>query len=62
MTALGDRVVLSKTPVTARVKRLVDEGIITGYRATLSVSKLDFEHIAGCLIPFSGANVCVHIT
>ena len=46
MTALGDRVGLSKTPVTARVKRLEEEGVITGYRATLSASKLGVEHIA----------------
>lgn len=46
MTALGDRVGLSKTPVTARVKRLEEAGIITGYRATLSASKLGVEHIA----------------
>jgi len=46
MTALGVRVGLSKTPVTARVKRLEEEGVITGYRATLSASKLGVEHIA----------------
>ena len=46
MTALGERVGLSKTPVTARVKRLEEEGVITGYRATLSASRLGVEHIA----------------
>ncbi len=46
MIALGERVGLSKTPVTARVKRLEEEGVITGYRATLSASKLGVEHIA----------------
>ena len=46
MTALGERVGLSKTPVTARVKRLEEEGVITGYRASLSASKLGVEHIA----------------
>ena len=46
MIALGERVGLSKTPVTARVKRLEEEGAITGYRATLSASKLGVEHIA----------------
>jgi len=46
MTALGESVGLSKTPVTARVKRLEEEGVITGYRATLSASKLGVEHIA----------------
>ena len=46
MTALGERVGLSKTPVTARVKRLEQAGIITGYRAELSASKLGLEHVA----------------
>jgi Lrp/AsnC family leucine-responsive transcriptional regulator len=46
MTALGDRVGLSKTPVTARVRRLERLGVITGYRAELSAAKLGLEHIA----------------
>lgn len=46
MTALGEKVGLSKTPVTARVKRLERAGIITGYRATLSPMKLGLEHVA----------------
>ena len=46
MTGLGERVGLSKTPVTARVKRLEEDGVIKGYRATLSASKLGVEHIA----------------
>ena len=46
ITALGERVGLSKTPVTARVKRLEEDGVITGYRAILSASKLSVEHIA----------------
>lgn len=46
MTELGSRVGLSKTPVTARVRRLEAEGVITGYRAELSARKLGLEHIA----------------
>ncbi|MEL6516452.1 MAG: Lrp/AsnC family transcriptional regulator [Pseudomonadota bacterium] len=46
MTALGQTVGLSKTPVTARVKRLEALGVITGYRAELSASKLGLAHIA----------------
>lgn len=46
MTELGTRVGLSKTPVTARVKRLEAEGVITGYRAELSPRRLGMEHIA----------------
>ncbi|SPF80266.1 Leucine-responsive regulatory protein [Pseudoprimorskyibacter insulae] len=46
MTALGKTVGLSKTPVTARVKRLEAMGVITGYRAELSPKKLGLEHVA----------------
>jgi len=46
MTALGQRVGLSKTPVTARVKRLEAIGVITGYRAELSAARLGLEHVA----------------
>lgn len=46
MTALGQRVGLSKTPVTARVRRLEGMGVITGYRAELSARKLGREHVA----------------
>ena len=46
MTALGQKVGLSKTPVTARVKRLEALGVITGYRANLSADKLGLEHVA----------------
>ena len=46
MTELGVRVGLSKTPVTARVKRLETDGVITGYRAELSPVRLGLAHIA----------------
>lgn len=46
MIALGQKVGLSKTPVTARVKRLEAIGIITGYRADLAADKLGLEHVA----------------
>lgn len=46
MTALGQKVGLSKTPVTARVKRLEALGVITGYRAEFSAQKLGLEHVA----------------
>ncbi len=46
MTALGAQVGLSKTPVTARVKRLEAMGVITGYRAELSAAKLGLDHVA----------------
>ena len=46
MTDLAKEVGLSKTPVTARVKRLEAEGVISGYRAELSARKLGLDHIA----------------
>lgn len=46
MTDLGARVGLSKTPVTARVRRLEAEGVITGYRADLSARRLGMDHVA----------------
>jgi len=46
MSQLGEQVGLSKTPVTARVKRLEEEGYILGYRAQISMSKLGLEHVA----------------
>jgi Lrp/AsnC family leucine-responsive transcriptional regulator len=46
MVELGERVGLSKTPVTARVRRLEAEGVITGYRAELSARRLGLEHVA----------------
>lgn len=46
MTELGARVGLSKTPVTARVRRLEADGVITGYRAELSPHRLGLAHIA----------------
>ena len=46
MIELARKVGLSKTPVTARVKRLEAEGIIVGYRAELSAAKLGLDHVA----------------
>ncbi|WP_439104487.1 Lrp/AsnC family transcriptional regulator [Celeribacter marinus] len=46
ITQLSVRVGLSKTPVAARIKRLEDDGIITGYRAVLSTTQLGLSHVA----------------
>ena len=46
LTQLAQTVGLSKTPVAARVKRLEEAGLITGYRATLSPIKLGLAHVA----------------
>ncbi len=43
---LSRRVGLSKTPCQTRLKRLVDEGYILGFRAMLNPAKLGLEHIA----------------
>lgn len=46
VTQLAERVGLSKTPCTNRVKRLESEGIIRGYRPVLDHSALGRGHIA----------------
>ena len=45
-TELAGRINLSNTPTQARVKRLEQVGIITGYRAILDPVKLGLDHIA----------------
>ena len=46
LTDLAARVGLSKTPVTARVRRMERDGIITGSSATLSWARLGLDHVA----------------
>lgn len=46
ITDLAKRVGLSKTPCQNRVKRLVDEGYILGFRAIIDPAKLGLDHIA----------------
>ncbi|WP_085026405.1 Lrp/AsnC family transcriptional regulator [Ensifer aridi] len=46
VTDLAAKVGLSKTPCQLRLKRLVAEGIIDGFKAVINPSKLDLEHIA----------------
>lgn len=43
---LSKQVGLSKTPCQARLKRLIEDGYILGFRATLNPVKLGLEHIA----------------
>lgn len=45
VTDLAARVGLSKSPVQARLKRLEQEGVITGYRATIDPVRLKREHV-----------------
>ena len=46
VTELAERVGLSKTPCQVRLKRLVDDGVITGFRAVIDPARLGLDHIA----------------
>ncbi|MGH6762348.1 MAG: Lrp/AsnC family transcriptional regulator [Phyllobacterium sp.] len=46
ITDLSQKVGLSKTPCQVRLKRLIDEGYILGFRAVLDPQKLGLDHIA----------------
>ena len=46
VTELAVRVGLSKTPCQVRLKRLIAEGYILGFRAVLDPAKLGMDHIA----------------
>ena len=46
VTELAQRVGLSKTPCQVRMRRLVEAGVITGFRAVLDRAKLGMDHVA----------------
>ncbi|WP_421858676.1 Lrp/AsnC family transcriptional regulator [Oricola sp.] len=46
VTELAKRVGLSKSPCQVRMRRLIDEGYILGFRAVLNMAKLGREHVA----------------
>ncbi len=46
ITELAQKVGLSKTPCQVRFRRLVSEGVILGFRATLDKAKLGLDHVA----------------
>lgn len=46
ITELAQRIGLSKSPTQARLKRLVAEGYIRGFRAILDPRKLGMDHVA----------------
>lgn len=46
VTELAEKVGLSKTPCQVRLKRLVDDGVIKGFRAVLDMKRLGLDHIA----------------
>ncbi|MEY4984220.1 MAG: hypothetical protein RIR62_2486 [Pseudomonadota bacterium] len=45
-TELARRIGLSKSPVQARLKRLEEAGVITGYRALLDPIRMGLAHVA----------------
>ncbi len=46
LTELARRIGLSKSPTQARVKRLEEDGVITGYRALVDPIRVGREHVA----------------
>ena len=46
VTELARRVGLSKTPCQVRMRRLMEEGYIRGFRAVIDPAKLGLDHIA----------------
>ena len=46
VTELARRIGLSKSPTQARLKRLEDSGVITGYRALLDPIRMGLAHVA----------------
>ncbi len=46
VTALAQRIGLSKSPTQARLKRLEERGVIRGYRALYDPIQLDRDHVA----------------
>lgn len=46
VTDLAAQVGLSKTPCQVRLKRLVDNGVIRGFRAIVDPAKLGMDHVA----------------
>ncbi|MDE3029399.1 MAG: Lrp/AsnC ligand binding domain-containing protein, partial [Paracoccaceae bacterium] len=46
VTELARRIGLSKSPTQARLKRLEEDGVITGYRALLDPIKMGLSHVA----------------
>lgn len=46
VTELARRVGLSKTPCQVRLKRLVEDGVILGFRAMVNPARLGLDHVA----------------
>lgn len=46
VTELAERVGLSKTPCHIRLRRLIDNGVILGFRAVVDPAALGMDHVA----------------
>lgn len=46
VTELAARIGLSKTPAQVRLRRLIEAGYISGFRAVLNPAKLGLDHVA----------------
>ena len=46
VTELSARIGLSKTPCQVRLKRLISEGYIEGFRAVINPARLGLDHVA----------------
>ena len=46
VTDLAQRIGLSKTPTQVRLRRLIDEGGILGFRAVIDPARLGLDHVA----------------
>ena len=46
VTALAERIGLSKSPTQARLRRLIDSGAIRGFRAIIDPRQLGRDHVA----------------
>ena len=56
VTELASRVGLSKTPCQVRMRRLEEQGYITGYTALVNHTKLQQSHIAFAEVKLSDTN------
>lgn len=56
ITALANKVGLSSTPCQIRLKRLQDQGFITGYVALVNKTKLGLDHIAFVQVTLSSTS------
>ena len=46
VTDLAEKVGLSKTPTQVRLRRLIDQGTILGFRAVIDPARLGLDHVA----------------